>query len=169
MQPLAVTLHADSVQPQVCRLHVEMGVTFLPWGAPGHLPARPLSSYPPAVGPQAACSPHPCPFLGPLWEPPGWRQTGDLPRLPSLQKAGDRSAPRPSLPEPHPQPHWACFCARGPVVGAGRGPPPVQSPGEQGGSWVTLVPSREGGPSGETPHPGRVQTLDSSPPTEAKP
>ena len=34
---------------------------------------------------------------------------------------------------------------------------------------VTLVPSREGGPSGETPHPGRVQTLDSSPPTEAKP
>lgn len=145
VQPLAVTLHADSVQPQVCRLHVELGATFLPWGAPGRLPARPLS-YPPAVGPQAACSPHPCLFLGPSWEPPGWRQTGDLPLF-----AVSAESRRLECPSPFPARASSpaslvlllrSFC-RGPVVGAG--PSPVESPREQSGSWGDPGTEQRGG------------------------
>ena len=53
--------------------------------------------------------------------------------------------------------------------GGGGAPPPWSLQENRVKVGVTLVPSREGGPSGETPHPGRVQTLDSSPPTDAKP
>lgn len=115
------------------------GVTFLPWGALWRLPAGPLSSYPPAVGPQAACSPHPCLTVcsrvlrgAPRVETDG--RPSSVCRLCRKQETGGPLAlPCPSLIPSLTGPAVRRF-HRSPVVGAGP-LPLVESPGEQGGSW----------------------------------
>lgn len=166
VQPLAGTLHRSYVILGLSPAHGPGGPHSCPGGLRGP-PCQASHRYPPVAGPQAGCSPPPCmPVRTRVLR--GSPQGGDGQEtflcLLCLQKAGDWSSPRP--PHPPTAPSLIPSLA-GPVCAVLQGAPPLGGVSRRTGR--ELVPSREGGPSGQTPHPGRVQTLDSSLPTDAKP